>query len=148
MRRDVRLLETGFSPAEALAPFARAHTQQGALASFVGRVRGGPDVKVLELSHYAPLTLPGMERLADDALAQFDLAGILVHHRVGAMEPGQAIVLVAAAAAHRRAAFDAVDYAMDHLKSRAWFWKRERRPDGWHWIDPTAADGQALKRWA
>ena len=143
----MRLLEAGFSPAEALAPFARAHTEQGALASFVGRVRGGPDVKALELSHYAPLTLPSMEALAEDALGRFDLAGILVHHRVGTMQPGQAIVLVAAAAPHRRAAFDAVDFAMDHLKSRAWFWKRERRADGWQWIDPTARDGADLARW-
>ena len=144
---DVQLLTKGFSPGKALALFAKAHPEAGGIASFVGKVRPDRSVKVLELSHYEPLTLPGMERLADQALARWRLDGVLIHHRTGMMRPAAPIVLVAAAARHRRDAFEAVDFAMDHLKSAAWFWKRERRADGWHWIEPRAEDHADLARW-
>ena len=102
---------------------------------------------LLELMHYEPLTLPGMESLAGQALERFALDGVLVWHRVGTMHPGEAIVLVAAAARHRRDAFHAVDFLMDYLKSAAWLWKRELRPDGWHWIEPRAQDFADRNRW-
>jgi molybdopterin synthase catalytic subunit len=76
-----------------------------------------------------------------------DLVGVLMVHRVGTMRPGEPIVCVSAAAHHRRGAIDAVDFAMDHLKSAAWFWKREKRADGWHWIEPRDADYADLSRW-
>lgn len=145
--QDVRLLETGFSPAEAIASLARAFPDAGGMSSFVGRVRGGANVKALELSHYAPITLPGMETVATTAKSRFDPLGLLVWHRVGVMIPGTAIVVVAAIAGHRRAAIDTVDFLMDHLKCAAWFWKRERQADGWHWIEPRADDYAALSRW-
>lgn len=135
------------SVGEALAAFNAVHTDAGGTASFLGKVRGGDGVKALELSHYEPLTLAGMEALAEQAVTRFGLAGLLAWHRVGVMTPGEAIVLVAAAAPHRRAAFDAVDMVMDHLKSAAWFWKRERREDGWHWIEPREQDRADLARW-
>nr|WP_202387203.1 molybdenum cofactor biosynthesis protein MoaE [Qipengyuania pelagi] len=148
---DVRLLDKGLSAGEALAAFNSAHDRAGAIASFLGKVRPGKDVKALELTHYEPLTLPGMESLAEQALERFALDGVLVWHRVGTMQPGEGIVLVAAAAPHRRAAFDAVDFLMDHLKSAAWFWKRERRGEGsegaWYWIEPRGDDHAALARW-
>jgi molybdopterin synthase catalytic subunit len=144
---DVRLLEKGFSIGQALAAFARAHPGAGGIASFAGKVRPDGDVKVLHLSHYAPLTLPGMERLAQKALSRWELAGLLAWHRVGYLRPGAPIVLVAAAARHRRHAFDAVDFCMDHLKSEAWFWKREKRSDGWRWIEPRDEDRSDLARW-
>ena len=149
---DVRLLEKGLSVGEALAAFNAAHDRAGAVASFLGKVRPGEDVKALELTHYEPLTLPGMQSLAQQALERFALDGVLAWHRVGTMQPGDGIVLVAAAARHRRAAFDAVDFLMDHLKSAAWFWKRERRGQGsdesWNWIEPRSDDHAALARWA
>lgn len=145
--RDVRLLESGFSVGQALAAFARAHPASGGIAIFVGKVRPDGDVKVLELSHYAPLTAPGMVALADSALARWQLDGLLVWHRIGFMRPGAPIVLVAAAARHRRAAIEAVDYTMDHLKSEAWFWKREKRSDGWRWVEPSEQDRADLARW-
>lgn len=145
--KDVRLLEKGFSAGQALARFAKEHPAAGGIASFVGKVRPGGDVKVMELSHYAPLTLPGMDALADRALARWQLDGVLVWHRVGHMRPGAPIVLVAAAARHRRDAFEAVDFLMDHLKSESWFWKREKRKDGWHWIEPRDQDRVDLSRW-
>lgn len=144
--RDVRLLGRGFSPARPLARLARACPGAGGIASYVGLVRGG-GVRTLELQHYAPLTLPGIEKLAEAAETRFLLHGVVVWHRVGRLEPGDAIVLAAAAAQHRREALNAVDYLMDNLKAASWFWKREQRVDGWHWIEPRLEDHSALARW-
>nr|WP_247711428.1 molybdenum cofactor biosynthesis protein MoaE [Qipengyuania gelatinilytica] len=144
---DVRLLDSGMSVGEALAAFNAAHGEAGGVVSFLGKVRPEDNVRALELTHYEPLTLPGMEELATTAASRFALDGALVWHRVGVMTPGEAIVLVATAARHRRDAFQAADYLMDHLKSAAWFWKRERRDDGWHWIEPRGQDHDDLARW-
>jgi molybdopterin synthase catalytic subunit len=147
---DVRLLTGGLSVGEALAAFNAAHPQAGGVASFLGKVRPGAGespVKALELTHYEPLTLSGMEQLAGQAFARFALDGVLVWHRIGVLTPGEGIVLVAAAARHRRGALEAVDFLMDHLKSAAWLWKRERRGSGWHWIEPRTEDHAALARW-
>ncbi len=144
--RDVRLLDRGFSPAPPLAALARACPDAGGIASYLGTVRSD-GVLALELQRYEPLTLPGMERLAEDVQARFGLDGVIVWHRFGRLRPGAPIVLAAAAARHRREALDAVDCLMDHLKSAAWLWKRERRADGWHWIEPRPADHAALARW-
>ena len=144
--QDVQLLERGFSPAPPLARLARACPDAGGIASYVGTVRTR-GVLALELQGYAPLTLPGIEALADAAQSRFGLDGVVVWHRVGKLRPGAPIVLAAAAARHRREALDAVDFLMDHLKSAAWFWKRERRADGWHWIEPRPADYTARARW-
>ena len=132
---------------EALAAFNAQHSHAGAIASFAGRVRPDDSVHALELSHYEPLTLPGMESLSEETCRRFSLDGLLCWHRIGRLTPGQPIVLVAAASAHRREAIEAVDFAMDHLKSAAWFWKRERRADGWHWIEPRARDYADRARW-
>ena len=145
--KDVRLLAEPFTPGQFVGPFTNAHPGLGGVCTFVGEVRGEEGVEALELSHSKPLTLAGMDALADRALERFDLMGILIVHRVGEMRPGEPIVLVSAAARHRRAAIQAVDFAMDHLKSDAWFWKREKRADGWHWIEPRAEDHADLARW-
>ena len=145
--RDVRLLDAPFDPGALVAEFARANRGLGGLCSFVGEVRGAREVEALELTHYEPLTLSGMQALADAAIQRFDLIGLLIIHRIGCMVPGEPIVCVAAAALHRRGAIDAVDFAMDHLKSAAWFWKRERRGDVWRWIEPRPDDYASLERW-
>ena len=147
MAKRVRLLAEPFVPGALVGPFTDAHPGLGGVCTFVGEVRGGDGVEALELSHYEPLTLAGMNDLADQALARFELMGILIVHRVGEMRPGEPIVLVSAAARHRRAAIDAVDFAMDHLKSDAWFWKREKRTGAWHWIEPREQDHADLRRW-
>lgn len=145
--RDVRLLSTPLDTNAALNALSAVTPDAGGLASFTGKVRVTGGVEALELSHYEPLTLPGMEALADEASARFELMGLTMIHRIGAMEPGDPIVLVAAAARHRRDAILAVDFCMDHLKSAAWFWKREMRSGEWHWIEPRAADHADLARW-
>ncbi len=135
------------SVGEALAAFNAAHGEAGGIASFLGKVRPDGGVRALELTHYEPLTLRGMEELAEAASARFALDGALVWHRIGTMRPGEPIVLVATAARHRRNAFAGVDFLMDHLKSATWLWKRERRVDGWHWIAPRPEDRTDLQRW-
>lgn len=144
---DIRLVESSFDPGSPLALFADAHAGSGAIGSFIGQVRAAGGVDALELTHYAPLTLPEIVRLGKDVHRRFALDGLLAWHRIGVMQPGAAIVLVAAAAPHRRTAFDAVECMMDHLKCAAWLWKRERRADGWHWIEPRTEDRTAFARW-
>ena len=147
--KDVRLLREMFIPGTLIGPFTNANPGLGGVCTFVGEVRAGDtqEIEALELSHYEPLTLPGMNELADAALERFDLMGLLMVHRIGLMRPGEPIVCVSAAARHRRGAIEAVDYCMDHLKSAAWFWKREKRADGWHWIEPREEDYADLARW-
>ncbi|KUR72915.1 molybdopterin converting factor [Novosphingobium fuchskuhlense] len=147
---DVRLLGEGFSPTDQLATFNAAHPEAGGIVSFLGQVRsegGAQAVEALELRHYAAMTLPGMEALAAATKARWVLDGLLIIHRYGVMHPGDPIVLVAAAARHRRDAFAAADFAMDHLKSQSWFWKREKTAAGWRWIEPRADDHRDLARW-
>jgi len=147
MAADVRLLLASFDPAAELARFTAALPAAGGVVSFLGQVRAGGGVEALELTHYEPLTLPGMRDLADHALGRWALDGLLVLHRAGVMVPGDPIVLVAAAARHRRDAFAAADFAMDHLKSQSWFWKRERVGGQWRWIEPRGEDHADLARW-
>jgi len=147
MASDVRLITTSFDAAEETDRFSSNNRDAGGIASFLGKVRPTGGTLALELSHYEPLTLPGMEGLAADAEARWDVTGLLLLHRTGLMQPGDPIVLVAAAARHRRDAIAAVDFAMDHLKGDSWFWKREKRADGWHWIEPREQDFADLNRW-
>jgi molybdopterin synthase catalytic subunit len=147
MPADVRLLDAAFDPAAELAAFASAHPKAGGIASFLGQVRAGDGVEALELRHYGPLTLPGMQALGEAIQRRWALDGLLLIHRHGTMHPGDPIVMIAAAARHRRDAFEAADFAMDHLKSDSWFWKRELRGGDWHWIEPRAEDHADLARW-
>lgn len=144
---QVRLALDPFDPASELTAFDAAHAGAGGIVSFLGKVRAGEGVEALELRHFAPLTQPGMENLAAMAEARFGLEGLLVVHRSGIMYPGDPIVLVAAAARHRRDAFAAAEFVMDHLKSDSWFWKRERAGGQWHWIEPREQDHADLSRW-
>lgn len=144
----MRILHGELAPGPAVTVFSAAHPDAGGIVSFVGKVRPDGAVEALELKHYAPLTLKGMEELADATLARWPLEGVLLHHRTGTMRPGDPIVLVAAAARHRRDAFEAAQFAMDHLKSDAWFWKREKRAGEWHWVEPRTEDHADLARWS
>lgn len=145
--RDIRLLSGPLDPNAALDSLTAATPNAGGIASFTGKVRAGDDVEALQLSHYEPLTLAGMEELGDQAFARFDLMGLTMIHRTGLLLPGEPIVFVAAASIHRRDAIAATDFAMDHLKSSAWFWKREKRSGEWHWIEPRDQDFTDKARW-
>ena len=147
MVADVRLLAEAFDQAAEIGAFTAAHPAAGGIVSFTGQVRAGQGVDLLELRHYEPLTLPGMVDLAEAATGRWPLLGLLMIHRVGQLRPGEPIVLVAAAARHRRDAFAAAEFVMDHLKSSAWFWKRERADGAWTWIEPRDQDHADLARW-
>lgn len=148
MDADVRLLDAGFDPGAELAAFTAAYQEAGGVVSFLGQVRAGDGVEALELRHYAPLTLPGMRDLAGAVARRWTLHGLLMIHRIGTMRPGEPIVLVAAAARHRRDAFTAAEFAMDHLKGESWFWKREKAGGAWRWIEPREVDYADLARWS
>ncbi|HEX8366608.1 MAG TPA: molybdenum cofactor biosynthesis protein MoaE [Allosphingosinicella sp.] len=133
-----------------LADFSAQAAGAGAIASFTGMVRAendGAAVANLELDHHPRLTERAVVAIGADARARFGLIDVAIVHRHGLLLPGEAIVFVAAAAPHRRAAFDAVDYVMDRLKTEAPFWKRERRSDGAFWLEARDSDHAARRRW-
>ena len=148
MRIDTRLAHESFSPAKELAVFATEGA--GAIASFTGLARpttkAGAPIHRLFLDHHSRLTRRSLDEIAASA-ERFGVSAVRIVHRCGEIAPGEAIVFVAAAAPHRRAAFDAVDYLMDRLKTDALFWKREDGVDGSRWIEPTEADRADRARW-
>jgi molybdopterin synthase catalytic subunit len=144
----VRLQTEPFDPGVLLGGFCQGRQETGAVVSFTGLARAGSGaVARLELEAYPGFTDAEIERMAEAARARFSLHDVLIVHRIGEIAPGEAIVFVATAAAHRRAAFEAADQLMDYLKSRAPFWKQEHGPDGARWIEPTDQDRADAERW-
>lgn len=119
----------------------------GAVATFTGLVRADDGVGTLELEHYPGATEAALRRVAAHAVARWSLGAATIVHRVGAMAPGERIVFVAAAAAHRAAALEACAYLIDRLKTDAPFWKRETRGDEATWVEARAADEAAAEKW-
>lgn len=118
----------------------------GAVVSFTGVVRGG-EGEGLEIEHYPGMTEAALSEMAEAARARFALSAVRILHRHGPMRPGEAIMMVLTAAPHRRAAFEAAEFLMDWLKSRAPFWKREHRAEGPAWVAAREEDEEALRRW-
>lgn len=147
---SVRIAETPFEPAHELAVFARGRADVGGIASFVGLVRGehaGERVLAMTLEHYPGMTERQLERIAAEARARWPLQDLLIVHRVGRMLPGEPIVLVATASAHRAAALEACAFLIDWLKTKAPFWKLEETPAGERWVEARAEDDVAAARW-
>ncbi len=153
---DIRLLEQPFDAAAAHGDFVAAHGALGAVASFTGVVRGAASgterVDAAEVAHlyldwYPGMTEESIHSIADATVARFKVAALAIWHRCGRVDAGQPVVFVAAASPHRRAAFEAVDYAMDRLKSEAALWKREVGPGLDRWVEPTSGDTKDLERW-
>jgi molybdopterin synthase catalytic subunit len=142
---DIRVQQEDFSVEAALAPLEALGG--GAIASFVGLVRGDDGVEALTLEHYPGMTEAALRRLAEAALDRWSLLGAAIVHRVGMLRRGERIVLVAACAAHRRDALDACAYLIDRLKTDAPFWKRETRAGQESWVDARAGDEAAAERW-
>jgi molybdopterin synthase catalytic subunit len=146
----IRVQSEAFDPHDETADFAAGRPEAGGLASFVGTVRAtarGGEVSALVLEHYPGFTEKQIAAMERDARERFDVIDTLVIHRYGRMEPGEAIVLVAALSAHRREALQCVDYLMDRLKTEAPFWKKEIGPRGDSWIEPRVDDIAARERW-
>jgi len=144
----IRLQIEPFDPGALLTAFCEGRTQTGAVVSFSGLARGEAGaVTTLELEAYPGFTVAEIGRIAAAAQARFELHDLIVVHRIGKIAPGEVIVFVATASAHRRAAFEAADHLMDYLKTRAPFWKKEHGPDGAQWIEPTEQDQADAARW-
>jgi len=144
----VRLQAEPFDPGALLTAFSKGRGETGAVVSFTGLARAGAGaVQRLVLEAYPGFTDTEIARMAEAARERFCLHDLLVVHRTGEIAPGEAIVFVATAAAHRREAFEAADHLMDYLKSRAPFWKKERGPEGERWIEPTERDLADARRW-
>ena len=101
----------------------------------------------MEIEHYPGMTQKALEKIAAQAQARWSLGDVLVIHRHGALTPGEMIMMVATAAPHRKDAFEAAEFLMDYLKSRAPFWKKEFTRDGAEWVAAKDADEDALTRW-
>ncbi|WP_418593238.1 molybdenum cofactor biosynthesis protein MoaE [Ponticoccus sp. (in: a-proteobacteria)] len=131
------------------AGFAAGRTDMGAVVTFTGVVRdtGQDAIDVMEIEHYPGMTEKALEAIAAEAMARWSLGDALVIHRFGRMAPGEQIMMVATAARHRKDAFEAAEYLMDYLKSRAPFWKKEHGRDGTSWVAAKDEDEEALTRW-
>ncbi|HTQ70916.1 MAG TPA: molybdenum cofactor biosynthesis protein MoaE [Acidocella sp.] len=146
--RLVAVQDQDFDPGALLAMLGQAGT--GGIASFIGIVRQTADgsLAALRLEHYPGMTEKALERLADEAQARWALTGCILIHRVGRLEPGQNIVFVATASAHRAQALSATAYLIDQLKTRAPFWKAEESTAGeTRWVEAKGADDEAAAAW-
>ena len=146
----VRVQEADFDTGRELDAMTRGRKDVGALASFTGLVRDANDgsaVSSMTLEHYPGMTEKALADICAQAHSRWDLIDTLVIHRVGALKPGDRIVLVGVTSAHRGEAFAACEFIMDYLKTRAPFWKREDTPGGARWVEARASDDNAAAKW-
>ena len=145
----VSVQEYPFDLAAEAGRFTQGEGASGAIVTFTGVVRDNDagNLQAMEIEHYPGMTEKALREIAQQAVERFDLQDVLIIHRHGRLKPGAQIMMVATAARHRRAAFDAADFLMDYLKSRAPFWKREITDDGAAWVDAKDEDEDALARW-
>lgn len=143
----VELSDAPFDPGAQLSAFCAGRTDAGAIVSFTGLCRRDDDVEALELEAYPGFTDAEIGRIAGEVSRRHSLIDLAVRHRTGRIGPGEPIVFVAAAARHRRAAFEGADQMMDWLKSRAPFWKKAHTASGARWIEPRGVDYGDAARW-
>lgn len=151
MSSSVRIQREAFEVAGEIAALTAGRTDVGAVVTFTGHCRDEDGrLAALELEHYPGMAEAEVERVVVEAQARWPLQGVTVIHRFGPIVPGDGIVLVATASAHRAAAFEAAEFLMDYLKTRAPFWKREHLRDGTvgGWVEAKTEDDQAAERWA
>ena len=163
---SVSVQEADFDAGAEIAALSAGREDVGAVASFVGLVRAdkaadekvsagtqsaGADatapVQAMTLEHYPGMTEKALQEIVDAARGRWELLGVRVIHRVGRLVPGDRIVFVAVASAHRGEAFAACEFIMDYLKTRAPFWKKEESRTGGRWVDARESDDHAAGRW-
>lgn len=144
----IRISDTSIDPEAELAAFRHGLSNAGAIAAFTGIVRDDDQTEALTLSHYPGFTEKQIAEFVAQADSRWDLQATLILHRVGTMQVGDPIVVVATASAHRRDAFESCDYLMDRLKCDAPFWKQETVGGKTRWIEPRAQDRNDLDRWS
>ncbi|PIE08232.1 MAG: molybdenum cofactor biosynthesis protein MoaE [Rhodobacterales bacterium] len=143
----IRVQSEPFDTGAELDGFGTGAGDVGAVVSFTGLVRGTGGLARMEIEHYPGMTEKAISAFAERAKARWDLADVLVIHRHGSLAPGEPIMMVATASRHRVAAFEAAEFLMDWLKSRAPFWKKEIGADGAVWVAARDEDEAALGRW-
>ncbi len=147
---SVRVQTEDFDVSAEMLTLRKRNPKIGAVASFVGVVRDlndGDSVSTLTLEHYPGMTEKSLEAIVQQAKERWDIYDALIVHRVGTMRPLDQIVLVIVTSAHRRESFQACEFLMDFLKTRAPFWKKEVTPEGERWVDARSSDDVAAKRW-
>ena len=150
MASIVRVQTQDFDLGAEVAVLRAGRREVGAVAAFVGTVRDvndGAGVAAMTLEHYPGMTEKALVAIADEAHARWRVFDCLVVHRVGELLPTDQIVLVAVTSAHRGDAFAACEFVMDHLKTQAPFWKKERTPQGDRWVEARTSDDEAAARW-
>ena len=149
---SVRVQNEPFDVSAEIAKLTVGDTTIGAVATFIGKVRGsahGANLQSMTLEHYPGMTETELQDIEHQAFARFRLNASLIVHRVGDLKPGDDIVLVVTCSPHRQDAFQACEFLMDYLKTRAPFWKKETGVDGaGHWVDARACDDTAADRWS
>jgi len=147
----VRVQTADFEVGAEIAGLTAGRSDIGAVVTFTGLMRAdnaGQVVAGMTLEHYPGMTESELERVEAEAHARWPLQASLIVHRVGALKPGDNIVLVVTASRHRQAAFSAAEFLMDYLKTSAPFWKKETRADGSErWVDARDSDESAAGRW-
>lgn len=146
----IRVQREDFDVGAELEALTRGKTGIGGVASFVGLVRdiaGGHAIGGMTLEHYPGMTERQLGEIEVEAMKRWPLDAVLIIHRFGRLEPGERIVLVATASAHRQAAFDACQFLIDWLKTKAPFWKLEETPQGQRWVEAQTSDDEAAARW-
>ena len=144
----IRVQSMPFDSGGELNTFSSSVVGVGAIVSFTGVVRdveGGLSNMIIE--HYPGMTEKALEEIRSEAMQRWDLADILIVHRTGLLEAHESIMMVATASKHRKDAFEAAEFLMDYLKSRAPFWKKEITLDGADWVASKSEDEDALSRW-
>ena len=147
---DIRIQSADFDVAAEIAKLTDDRSDTGAVVTFTGLCRDeGGALTALELEHYPGMAEAEIRRIAEDAVERWPLTGLTAIHRHGRIAPGENIVLVVASSAHRQAAFEAANFLMDFLKTRAPFWKKEHLASGEEgkWVDAKEADDDAAERW-
>lgn len=145
----VRISEQAIDLAAESAALSRLHNA-GALVTFSGICRGeedGTPIAALFLEHYVGMAEAEIERHVEEAKSRWPILGARIVHRVGRIEPGETIVFVATVSSHRQAAFEAAEFLMDYLKTRAPFWKKVERTGDGHWVEAQDKDNTAAARW-
>lgn len=139
--------EAAFDPGFEVNDFTAKTVGAGAIVSFTGLVRGGDSSGGMMIEHYPGMTEKAIAAIMEQALQRWNLIDSLVIHRFGKLAVGEPIMMVATAGIHRNEAFQAADFLMDYLKSRAPFWKKEIGGGAEEWVASKEADEAALKRW-
>jgi len=150
MYESISVTTAAFDPENEVRDLRLANPSVGAIVSFLGLMRDmndGEQVTTMRLEHYAGMTERALQGIVDQAHARWELAAVRVVHRVGELHPQDPIVLVMVASAHRGSAFEACEFIIDFLKTRAPFWKKEETPQGARWVAPRVTDAAAESRW-